>query len=249
MSQTQDVKTFARERGAHLVGIASVERFAEGPVGHRPGDLLPGARSVVVVALRLFQSVLDHPEISRESALIPSDVLPDVQQHYYRRTHYETVNWGLQLIGHQVAYRLSEAGHDVMPTPVTYDAGDLSSRVPGYYAPFSHRHAAVAAGLGMFGRNGLVITPKYGPRVRFNSVITTAELEPDSVLDENPCRGEECDACRKAWPDCFGELYRFSMAGREFELPSFGGCKTGYPCGGGGCIRVCPVGAKNAVRA
>ncbi len=249
MSQTQELKTFARERGAHLVGITPAERLAEGPVGHRPADLLPGARSVVVVALRLFQSVLDHPEISRESALIPPDVLPDVQQHYYRRTHYETVNWGLQLIGHQVAYWLSEAGHDVMPTPVTYDAGDLSSRVPGYYAPFSHRHAAVAAGLGTFGRNGLVITPKYGPRVRFNSVITTAELEPDSMLDENPCRGEECDACRKAWPDCFGELYRFSMAGKEFELASFERCNTGYPCGGGGCIRVCPVGAKNAVGA
>lgn len=246
MSLTQDVKAFARERGAHLVGIAPVERFAEGPVGHRPGDLLPGARSVVVVALRLFQSVLDHHLINRESALIPPEVLPEVQQHYYRRTHYETVNWGLQLIGHQVAYFLDAAGHEVMPTPVTYDAGDLSSRVPGYYAPFSHRHAAVAAGLGLFGRNNLVLTPQHGPRQRFNSVITTAELEPDPMLEENPCRGADCDACRKAWPDCFGELHAFSMVGKEFELASFDGCSPSYPCGGGGCIRVCPVGAKKS---
>jgi len=247
MAQTQDLKEFARGRGAHLAGIAPVERFAEGPAGHRPDDLLPGARSVVVVALRLFQSVLDHRGICRDSELIPPDVLPDVQAHYYRRTHYETVNWGLQLIGHQIAYWLSEAGHDVMPTPVTYDAGDLSSRVPGYYAPFSHRHAAVAAGLGEFGRNNLVLTPQYGPRVRFNSVITTAELEADPILEKGLCRGDECDACRRAWPDCFSELHTFSMAGKEFELASFDGCAPGYPCGGGGCIRVCPVGAKNAV--
>ena len=45
MSQTQDVKTVARERGAHLVGIAPVERFVKVPVGHRPADLLPGAGS------------------------------------------------------------------------------------------------------------------------------------------------------------------------------------------------------------
>ncbi|MCJ7751651.1 MAG: hypothetical protein MUQ65_11260 [Armatimonadetes bacterium] len=246
MSLPPDVKTFARARGAHLVGIAPVERFVEGPVGHRPADLLPGARSVVVVALRLFQSVLDHPQINRESALIPPDVLPEVQQHYYRRTHYETVNWGLQLIGHQVAHWLDEAGHQVMPTPVTYDVGDLASRVPGYYAPFSHRHAAVAAGLGMFGRNNLLLTPKYGPRQRFNSVITTAELEPAPMLEENPCRGAECDVCRKAWPDCFGELHTFSMAGNEFELASFDGCSSDYNCGGGGCIRVCPVGLEKA---
>ncbi len=247
MTHTQDVKTFARERGAHLVGIAPVERFAEGPVGHRPADLLPGARSVVVVGLRLFQSVVDHPQICRQSALMPPDVLPEVQQHYYHRTHYETVNWGLQLIGHQVAYWLAEAGHDVMPTPVTYDAGDLTSRVPGYYAPFSHRHAAVAAGLGEFGRNNLVLTPQYGPRNRFNSVLTTAELEPDPMVDGPICRGDECDACRREWPDCFGELHPFRMAGKDFELASFDGRHCADPCGGGGCIRVCPVGAKNAV--
>ncbi len=246
MSLTQDVKAFARERGAHLVGIAPVERFAEGPVGHRPGDLLPGARSVVVVALRLFQSVLDHHLINRESALIPPEVLAEVQQHYYRRTHYETVNWGLQHIGHQIAYFLDAAGHEVMPTPVTYDVGDLAFRIPGFYAPFSHRHAAVAAGLGMFGRNNLILTPQHGPRQRFNSVITTAALEPDPMLEENPCLGAACDACREAWPECLGDLYTFVMAGKEFEVPRFAGCKSSS-CGGGGCLRVCPVGAKKVV--
>ncbi|MFB3880850.1 MAG: hypothetical protein ACE149_06280 [Armatimonadota bacterium] len=247
MVRSSDVKAAAQERGAHLVGIAPVERFVEGPLGHRPTDLLRNARSVVVVGIRLFQSVLDLREICAESALIPPDVLPDVQSHYYRRTHYETVNWLLQIVGHQVAYWLAEAGHDVMPTPVTYDAGDLSSRVPGYYAPFSHRHAAVAAGLGVFGRNNLILTPKYGPRVRFNSVITTAELEPDAMLAEDLCLGNDCDACRAAWPDCFGELQTFTMAGRKFQLASFERCAPSYPCGGGGCIRVCPVGARNAV--
>ena len=41
---------------------------------------------------------------------------------------------------------------------------------------FSHRHAAFLAGLGNFGVNNMLLTPEYGPRVRFGSVFTSAEL-------------------------------------------------------------------------
>ena len=54
---TQEVKEFAlKEIGADLVGIADVERFAGAPPGHRPGELLPGARSVIVMAARALDS-------------------------------------------------------------------------------------------------------------------------------------------------------------------------------------------------
>ena len=56
---------------------------------------------------------------------------------------------------------------------------------------FSNRHAAVRAGLGEFGLNNVVVTPEYGPRVRFNSVITQAELEPSPLLKEKVCPGRQ----------------------------------------------------------
>ncbi|NIN01046.1 MAG: epoxyqueuosine reductase, partial [candidate division Zixibacteria bacterium] len=52
-------------------------------------------------------------------------------------------------------------------------AGKSPERIAG---DISHKHAAVAAGLGKFGVNNLVLSPKWGPRVRLTTVITNAQL-------------------------------------------------------------------------
>ncbi len=52
---------------------------------------------------------------------------------------------------------------------------------------------AMQAGLGDLGRNGLLITPKYGPRVRISKVITDLPLVPDSPIDFGVT--EFCEAC------------------------------------------------------
>lgn len=70
---TLEVKTLAKGEGAHLVEIASVDRFAEAPKGHHPTDLVPGAKSVVSIAHRYFQTVLDSDKFGMESDLIPED--------------------------------------------------------------------------------------------------------------------------------------------------------------------------------
>ncbi|TFG00480.1 MAG: epoxyqueuosine reductase [Promethearchaeota archaeon] len=67
---------------------------------------------------------------------------------------------------------------------------------------FSHRCAAVAAGLGRIGWSGNVITEKYGARVLFNSILTEAELKPDPSMENNPC--VNCKLCEKS---CQGGLF------------------------------------------
>ena len=59
---TREVKRFALEQlGSDLVGIASVDRFEQAPPGHRPDELLPGARSVIVMAGRMLDSTFLSP--------------------------------------------------------------------------------------------------------------------------------------------------------------------------------------------
>ena len=69
---------------------------------------------------------------------------------------------------------------------------------------FSHRHAAVAAGIGEFGWNSLLITPDAGPRVRCVTVITEAEIEPDEMYKGEPiCMKDKCPdplKCAKICP-------------------------------------------------
>ncbi len=49
------IKELALREGAGLVGIASVEAINQlAPKGHRPDDVLAGARSVVVIAGRTY---------------------------------------------------------------------------------------------------------------------------------------------------------------------------------------------------
>jgi epoxyqueuosine reductase len=60
---------------------------------------------------------------------------------------------------------------------------------------------AIAAGLGEYGRHGLVITPEYGPRLRFGKIFTDMPLatdKPQTMGVKEFC--EECDRCAQACP-------------------------------------------------
>jgi ferredoxin len=94
----------------------------------------------------------------------------------------------------------------------------------------SNRFAAVAAGLGSLAVNGHVVTPRFGIRQRFVSVVTNARLEPSDLSGEpgvapgrkaihDPCHGCE-RMCVAACPtgaigeetvtfECEGRRYRF----------------------------------------
>ena len=56
--------------------------------------------------------------------------------------------------------------------------------------PVSIRHLAVQSGMGVFGRNTLVIHPKYGALGRYGVMLTSATVESDPPLtDFDPCSG------------------------------------------------------------
>jgi hypothetical protein len=98
---TNEVKDFAIQKGAHLVGVASVDRFEGAPKGHHPTDLLPGAKSVISIAMRFFQSTLECDKFGKDSELIPKEELWEVQQTIFGFM-YDTLNMHLQGIGVQI---------------------------------------------------------------------------------------------------------------------------------------------------
>jgi len=61
------------------------------------------------------------------------------------------------------------------------------------------KDAAVLAGLGAIGKNNLLITPEFGPRVRLRALMIDADVEPAGPIDFAPC--ETCDMpCMRACP-------------------------------------------------
>ena len=258
---TTSVKKLASEKfGARLVGIAPAERFSGAPVGHRPVDFIPDARAVVVMALPIAAALMDWNSFMEGSERIPKTLaytnaqgdtqtwkpLQTIRKHIERRCAYEIINDELQRISLYVALFLEEQGYAALYLPTTYGAthswDDASPKPPDGTAPFSHRHAAVAAGLGELGLNNLLITPQYGPRVRLVSVITNAPLIGDSPRDGAVCLGEKCALCVRNCPaQAFGEVYAFVMPGQTSPLGSIDieACRNYYNRSGGHCGREC----------
>jgi reductive dehalogenase len=60
---------------------------------------------------------------------------------------------------------------------------------------------AMQAGLGDLARNGLLIAPKFGPRIRLSKVITDLPLVPDSPIDFGVIEFcSKCEICAEQCP-------------------------------------------------
>lgn len=111
---------------------------------------------------------------------------------------------------------------------------------------------AIDAGLGEMGRQGILITPKYGPRVRLAKVITDLPLAVDRPISFGV--KEFCDNCMKCAKDCpsqailHGEqVYKSDNVSNNPGVKKWPidpvKCQTGWKMSGsdcGVCIRTCP---------
>ncbi len=62
------------------------------------------------------------------------------------------------------------------------------------------KDAAVLAGLGCIGKNNMLVTPDYGPRVRLRAMFITEALEPTGPVPFDPCA--DCKVyCRRVCPE------------------------------------------------
>lgn len=61
------------------------------------------------------------------------------------------------------------------------------------------KDAAVLAGFGCIGKNNILVTPDYGPRIRLRSLSLNMEIASTGVLDFDPCNGCAMP-CRHACP-------------------------------------------------
>ncbi len=120
------------------------------------------------------------------------------------------------------------------------------------YPLFTHKIAATSAGIGWIGRNGLLISPEYGPRLSLATVLTDAPLQPDPPIEFSKCG--ECMLCVEYCPS--GALTGKNWSRRRpfIELVKLENCSShkkrsravaGKPnCGL--CINICPYGRKTA---
>jgi epoxyqueuosine reductase len=99
----------------------------------------------------------------------------------------------------------------------------LSTRRLHYYVEKGGaflKDAAVLAGFGCIGKNNLLVTPSYGPRIRLRASLLDAEIAPDGPVFFDPCQG--CKVyCRKVCPEkaMDNKLAFFERTDGSIEIP------------------------------
>jgi len=175
---TEKLKKYASDLGVTAIGTAPVERYHLAPPGHRPGDFLPAAKSVVTFAYKLNDGPLNNLPVTRNQYMV----------------EFEAVNQFLLQTAHKIARFLESGGYESVAFGPEAAIGDY----PRLKGDLSHKHSAVLCGLGSFGINNLLLTPEHYARVRLASVVTTAPLDYDEPLTISVCH--QCLKCVRECP-------------------------------------------------
>jgi epoxyqueuosine reductase QueG len=179
MSKKEDIRKFGHKLGADAVGFAAIEDYRSGKAPD-PKTILSGVQSMVVLGYREIGGAVesDNARISMTARL------------------------GVMDLAHHNNYlmaRFIEDRFKVKTAPIA-PSYPLNMALPGMglIGDVSLRHAAVAAGLGIFGRHNLVMHPRFGSRIVFTAVLMELPLVSDPPVTEELCN--QCGLCVDACP-------------------------------------------------
>ncbi|MBL4758679.1 MAG: hypothetical protein JKY32_13915 [Rhizobiales bacterium] len=164
---TAAIKSLALSMGGDVVGIAPVERWREYvPDGYLPEDILPGAKSVIVVGSRGPSAGAWQSPNHRIMEVNGYDFANDRALHVVC-DHIE-MNYGY--------YAMQAPG---LP-------------VAGHQPKMSMMLAAVLSGLGTRSlAANIILNPKYG-LLYYSACLTTLPLEYDDRLEQDVCPAPMC---------------------------------------------------------
>ena len=189
----------------------------------------PSLDNAVSIVVKLSDSVVDS--------------ITDKPTYTYFH-HYRAVNALIDQITLKIGIILEKSGANYACVPASQSLGRE------YRGLFSHKNAAVRAGLGSIGRNALFLSPKYGPRVRLGTILTDFDLSDGYAAAPagNPCSG--CMQCVRACPAMALSGEAFDPESPEKKLVDAAVCSRymkeqfqligrGSVCGI--CMRICPI--------
>ena len=196
---TAGIKEYVRSRGIDLVGVADAGKLLLADPPRPATDLMPAAKSVIVMAVAHSLGAVYAPHIM-----------------LWTRNKMQTSRL-LDQVAEEVGRALENKGFLTLPVSADKPV-EIFKLNPGTGKKFrqtrvlghlSLKHAAVSCGMGQIGRSNLLLTPEFGPHQRLGGIVTEAKLEPDPPIDLNLC--DECGRCEEACPSKALKNGRYSV--------------------------------------
>ena len=186
---SEAVKSYLQAKGADLAGIASLDLFPSDASNRDPRPHFRRVQSVVVFARRVaFSSATPYPSVA---GLQFGDYTLEAQ---------------LNELAYELSLWFEDSGVIAMPMPAGRDVVSFEVQQRPPLEPkiilkgsFDLRFAAVMAGLGQIGANGLLINERLGSRIRLGAVLCAAKLEAD---EPKAFGGELPSFCRECGLRC-----------------------------------------------
>jgi epoxyqueuosine reductase len=164
-----------------VIGFAPVDRFDDAPEKHHPKNVCHNAKTVIVYGIPVSNGVFSSP---------------DYNLHLLHRS-YHTVYRLLDEISFNLCNHIETMGPYVAVAIPSYSPLVFHGMEP--WGILSLKHAAVKAGLGAFGKTGLVYHPEFGSLLRLGGVVTSADIPGDAMRDKSPCP-PKCKECSTHCP-------------------------------------------------
>lgn len=219
---TSEFRQFASEKGVDLLGVAPIERFDGVCAHHHPQSIFPETRSVVVVGKRITRGTLRGVEEGTQFDLYGQYGLSWLADRMLAITT-------IALATFIEDKRFEAVPVQDLPVQIPPSGVAVKPELPPPNVTIDVADAAIRAGLGEIGYCGVVLTPEFGPRQRFQLILTDAVLDPTPLFDGTVCDG--CRECAKACPlGAFGpsEGQTLVIAGKCMTVADidWGRCRT-----------------------
>jgi epoxyqueuosine reductase QueG len=181
LTDSKLVKEIVKGLGADLCGIAPTDRFTEAPKGFHPKDIYKDSKSVVVFAKRL------PVESLFATSCVPYTYVNNI------------ITQKVDELGFEVALKLEDQGIKAVPIP-SDDPYEYWEPESSYgRAILSLRHAGYLSGLGVLGKNTLLINNEFGNMIQIGAVLVPVELEGDTIATYEVCP-TDCSLCIESCP-------------------------------------------------
>lgn len=183
MITKQEIQDKAQRLGITKLGFTTVDRLSELPTGkildiaeHKSVlDVFPKTKSVIMVMYKIWDPIFN---IVAMGPIWRRKGTPLQEQG---SEFYQLYSQVLDAKAWALTNHLNRMGYD-----------SIVSR------GIALKPAATIAGLGIKGKNTLILNPEHGPFVRFTSILTEAEFEPDAPFSGDLCG--DCTRCIDACP-------------------------------------------------